>query len=597
MLRIKRLRYACFLITLLCLLGMQITASWAAEEPPAAKESRSQIIRVWLTRLGLTNRMDVTLDCPYSLTADSGARMLFPRGSQIAFLQKNKTIYLYYEGLSLEVGGGCTLARVYSDGQEATGFYRTNYPELYLGDLRLDIEGDALRPILSIHVEDYLLGVVPYEMSNSFPLEALKAQAVAARTYALRKQNRDKPYDVVDTTNDQVFRGYLPGNANVEKAVLETRGVCGFYQGALAQCYYAASNGGQMERVHTVWPTNADFSYYAYGEDPYDVANPFSIVQRFRLKKKPVEEAPYALRAYLAEALTDVLSSAGFGTTAECLRIDEVVNAFVDTPAEEGSLRMTMLHLTLRLSGRTRSVVIPMVDGDTEEVSLFLVDEPTGVPTETPRPTEKPEPKTVYGAFQALEKEIDITIPIFPTAEKIFDMNISSNAENEIWRVSETRDTFTLEARRFGHGVGMSQRGAQWMALKHGKSYQEILAFYYPGMKLMQYPKETAPLETPDEMLSLTPGPAPSPTPKPTPIPLTLTPGKGERLAEVTEISSGSSLNLRMEPNLNAEIAMRLYKGQKLIVVRSCQEAGWVEVRLDGASGYVVEQYLTYERD
>ena len=59
----------------------------------------------------------------------------------------------------------------------------------------------------SLSVEDYLLGVVPYEMSNSFPLEALKAQAVCARTYALSHVQGDPYYDLEDTTNDQVFRG------------------------------------------------------------------------------------------------------------------------------------------------------------------------------------------------------------------------------------------------------------------------------------------------------------------------------------------------------------------------------------------------------
>lgn len=71
----------------------------------------------------------------------------------------------------------------------------------------LTVENGTLVPILTLSVEDYLLGVVPYEMSDSFPLEALKAQAVCARTYALSHLNASRAYDVVDTTNDQVFKG------------------------------------------------------------------------------------------------------------------------------------------------------------------------------------------------------------------------------------------------------------------------------------------------------------------------------------------------------------------------------------------------------
>ena len=55
-------------------------------------------------------------------------------------------------------------------GATEIGFRRVNYPALYQGDLRLKISEGALLPILTLHVEDYLLGVVPYEMSNSVPL-------------------------------------------------------------------------------------------------------------------------------------------------------------------------------------------------------------------------------------------------------------------------------------------------------------------------------------------------------------------------------------------------------------------------------------------
>lgn len=67
----------------------------------------------------------------------------------------------------------------------------------------------SLRVIVTMQVEDYLYGVVPYEMSDTFPLEALKAQAVTARTYVMQRtvQNADKDYDVSDTTDDQVFKG------------------------------------------------------------------------------------------------------------------------------------------------------------------------------------------------------------------------------------------------------------------------------------------------------------------------------------------------------------------------------------------------------
>lgn len=111
------------------------------------------------------------------------------------------------------------------------------------------MENGTLVPILSLSVEDYLLGVVPYEMSDSFPLEALKAQAVCARTYALSHLNASRAYDVVDTTNDQVFKGVDSSTKNAARAVQETAGIVGMYNGKLAECFYSASNGGQTELV------------------------------------------------------------------------------------------------------------------------------------------------------------------------------------------------------------------------------------------------------------------------------------------------------------------------------------------------------------
>lgn len=589
------------MITLMLVLLTGAVLGEESELPSA--EARSQLVRVYLSRLGLTDRMDLTLASPYTVTTETGASLHFQADSQVAVLLRDGALYLYYEEMSLLAGQSIQLLRDTAEGE--TGFCLTNYPALYAGDLSVDIRDEKLRPILTLHVEDYLLGVVPYEMSESFPLEALKAQAVAARTYALRKQNPSADYDVVDTTNDQVYKGYIAGNTRTERAILETRGVCGFYKGQLAQCYYAASNGGQTELATDVWPTTEDFGYYAFGEDPYDLANPASVVRSFILQKSYAEDetAPYALRKLLAQQLSEELAALGYDPAPESVRVDEVLNVSVDTPVAEGNKRMTMFHLTVRISGRTRSdIAQPAEDPSPEEVSLFLVEEGTPSPTPTPVSTSftpvvtvtpSPTPAPVYGPFTSIEDTFTLDLEIFPTAESALGLDISSNYDNELWSVSETKDAFAVEARRYGHGVGMSQRGAQWMALMYQKSYQEILAFYYPGMTLMRYPEEDAHFTEPDPQLKATAGPAPTPTPRPTPMPLTLKAEEGQWYASVTEIDDDSSLNLRSEPDLNSEILTRLYKNQRLLVVERCEEDGWVKVRTDTIEGYVVEKYLT----
>ncbi len=590
----------CLMICFLWLIPV-LLASAQELKPSGARE---QNVRVLLSRLKLDDRMDITITSPYQLLLSNGTLMYLHSGSELTFLLKDSGIYLYYQDMSLHAGEHVTLKRVGEENDNKQGFYLTNFPALYMGDLQLDIVDNALRAILTIHVEDYLLGVVPYEMNNSFPLEALKAQAVAARTYALRNQNQYDVYDVVDTTNDQVFKGYIAGNEQAEQAVLETRGICGFYKGKLAQCYYSASNGGQMELVETVWPGDEDFSYYTFGDDPYDLANPESLVRQFKINKQYMhnETAPYALRSLLAEKLGAVLEANGFDASAESVRVDRVNDVIVDTPNTSGSKLMTMLHLTLEISTRSRhDDLINVVDQNPDEVSLFAVNEAQEIVAETMpfipsvplAPTPSPEPE--YGPFVSAEHPIVLDIPIFPEAEDALGLDVIGNYENEIWNVVEDESSFTIEARRYGHGVGMSQRGAQWMAGHYNMHYEEILGFYYPGMELRQYSQQKRSYTTVDEAFALTPAPAPSPTPRPTLMPATQPVMDGQWYAEVTEIAEDSSLNLRAEPSLNADILMRIYKGQRLLVLERCPQEGWVHVKTDAAEGYVMESYLSHE--
>ncbi len=571
----------CLLLTLVLCFAM-IPQGQATSDIEQITQNYNPIVRVYLSRLGIEDRMDLTLNQAYGITLSNGNALYFPQSSTLSFLLQNGQIYLYYENMSMSLGTDITLTAYANENTTGQGFCLTNYSAQYWGDLRLSVSDGILKPILSIHVEDYLLGVVPYEMSDSFPVEALKAQAIAARTYALRKQDAQSAYDVVDTTNDQVYKGYLEGYTNVEQAVSETEGICGFYQGSLAQCYYSASNGGQTELVESVWPTDADFSYYAFGADPYDVQNPASTVLSLTLSKQANESetAPYSVRTMLAEQLSDELSALGFDASAESVRLDEVHSVILEEPNQADSILYTQLQMSIKISGRTRSdIVIYDTSSTTQDADS------SAVPTATASP--------IYGDWTVIDEVFTLSMPIFPTAEDAFLLDISSNFDNEIWSVVETDDTFVVEARRYGHGVGMSQRGAEWMALNYQKSYEEILAFYYPGMELKQYVETPTTDLVADSALSMTAGPAPSPTPRPTVMPTTLTPTGDQYLAMVSNIEEDSTLNLRQEPNLNADIVMRLQYNQTLLVLSTCPEDGWVEVQTDVVTGYVMEKYLT----
>ena len=130
------------------------------------------------------------------------------------------------------------------------------------------------------------------------------------------------------------------------------------------------------------------------------------------------------------------------------------------------------------------------------------------------------------------------------------------------------------------------------MARKYGKSCEEILAFYYPGMTVEHYALERRPLPTVNMEIMATPEPTPSPSPRPTLMPVSADNlPEGAYLAVVTNIDDDSSLNLRESPSLSAQVLRRLLKNQQLVVL-STDGAGWAHVRTDVVEGYVRNEYL-----
>lgn len=140
----------------------------------------------------------------------------------------------------------------------------------YQGDFKFKIIDSKIFPINSLFIEDYLKGVVGFEMSDYFPLEALKAQAVAARNYTLSNLNLYKTlgFDLNDTIECQVYGGYNDKLKNVIRAVDETRGQVQLYNETLVQAFYSASNGGYTEATENVW--SSPLPYFVVKPDEFD---------------------------------------------------------------------------------------------------------------------------------------------------------------------------------------------------------------------------------------------------------------------------------------------------------------------------------------
>ncbi|MCJ8007965.1 SpoIID/LytB domain-containing protein [Lederbergia wuyishanensis] len=141
-----------------------------------------------------------------------------------------------------------------------------NTERKYLGDIQFTVEsGKYVRPInLNIPFEDYLKGVVPREMPAGWNIEALKAQAVAARTYSAGSFGKT----VADTQGFQVYGGY-DWHPNSTKAVVETKGKILKYNGSRISAVFSSSNGGTTESNSNLWG-GSQLAYLPVKNDPYD---------------------------------------------------------------------------------------------------------------------------------------------------------------------------------------------------------------------------------------------------------------------------------------------------------------------------------------
>ena len=154
----------------------------------------------------------------YDMDAKSFARMLMNAAFECAGVTATAGIgtNLYLAKVAMDIR-----AKHIQPDENGVRIAQARYPaSLYPGDIEFIAKGGNVQIVVHVYMEDYMLGVLPYEMDNSFPLEALKAQAVAARTYALKKMSvQAATYDVVDTTSDQVYNGTPSGNARCAQAV------------------------------------------------------------------------------------------------------------------------------------------------------------------------------------------------------------------------------------------------------------------------------------------------------------------------------------------------------------------------------------------
>lgn len=561
-------RFFICLIALALALPMGALAE-ATTAPAASAEDETGALRVYLKSLGALERMDVRLAGSYSLNGKTGMR--FKSGATLGVSVEDGAIWLDCGGISICAGDTLTLTRHRRDGENGLYISGSSKGGLYGGSLEISLVNGALMPILIIDVEEYLKGVVPYEMSDSFPIEALKAQAVAARTYALRRRadRGGKKYDVVDTTADQVYFGYSADYANAVAAVEATKGLCARYDGAYAVCYYTATNGGQTARAGDILGAPAADAYLDVRDDPYDLENPSSPVTTLAFSKD-MHDAPERLKSWLIDAAAERLSAMGYSDETGDVRIEQVtaiegVNPKSAAPARD----YQAMRLTYTVQARP---LMPVYEKPTVSDAVFHAF--TGAPME--RKIVGYEP----GEWERIDESFTCDISVYEQLKNELGLKISS-IDCELATAIEEDDLFIIQLRRYGHGVGLSQRGAQVMAGSYGMDFRAILGFYYPRLTIEAVSLADATADALDgvKAAAVQDDAAVLGAPK-----------DGEYMATVTLSTAASTLNLRAAPSTDAQVIAVLSAGAKVIVMS--ESDGWAHVRAVAGEGYVSSQYI-----
>ncbi|MCL1842349.1 MAG: SpoIID/LytB domain-containing protein [Defluviitaleaceae bacterium] len=330
----------------------------------------------------------------------------------------------------------------------------------YRGIIEFIPTGGQISAVNILSIEEYLFGVLPSEMAPHFHPEALKAQAVAARTYTFNqiRQGAHTGFDICDRTCCQVYRGAASEDERTNAATLGTYGLMLFYDGQTILATYFSSSGGATENSEDVW----------WEARPY-----------LRSVNEIVEHNPMVWeRSFTWAQLTSAASAAG-------ANIGTVNGVSVSRLGASGRA------LELTLHGANGTWVVPRsvgVRGFFSSIGGTLPSRNFTIQGATP---STPAINVSNGwqnfnaplnTFQALDANGAIS-----TVQMgyIFDGHTTRRI-NSTPSIASGGTGITLHGRGWGHGVGMSQMGAEGMA-REGFLFREILLHYYTGVEIRWY--------------------------------------------------------------------------------------------------------------
>lgn len=357
----------------------------------------------------------------------------------------------------------------------------------YRGEIRIQAGPGAgkLAIVNVIPVEDYLRGVLKMEINPSWPLEAVKAQAIVARTYALAHRGRDaaKGYDFDNTNRSQVYRGVNAEDSRTDRAIAETSGLVVTWEGRLALTPYHADSGGWTADVRDVW--GGERPYLVGVREPFPSNSPYS---NWTMTLSPAQ-------------VSQALSKAG-------VNIGKVSSLEV-SHRDAGGRAVTLKATGSAGSAEIRANAFRMAIGSRSLKSTFFRFGASGVPTSASASSVSAAvPSPDLNGLDGDSLMLELTKQGVFSPEEMMDMLLHPEKRDQYLLQALTRGKGTkgpapvrkqvpasgeravlggaplvVLGQGWGHGVGMSQWGARAMA-QNGWKVRDILGHYYPGTDL-----------------------------------------------------------------------------------------------------------------
>lgn len=309
-------------------------------------------------------------------------------------------------------------------------------------------ENGSLSVINDIALDEYLYSVVGSEVNSSWHEEALKAQAVAARNYAIINMGKhnDEGFNLCSTTHCQAYKGYAKEHERTNLAVDETKNKLLYYGDQLATTFYHSSSGGHTENSEDIW---SDKVPYLRGvEDPYSLGSPNDSwileLNKAEIKKKLEEN-----NMNIGEIIDiNIIETSEYGRVTK-----------IDFIGTEG--KVTLEKEKIRYLFGTSNLKSIWYDIKTDsDINIYDVSTNS---IQINRPTG-----------------LNVISALGSSTIKPANGKISVKGLFDVENYDIIPNTYTFNGKGWGHGLGMSQYGAKGMAEK-GYNYIEILEYYYTG--------------------------------------------------------------------------------------------------------------------